>query len=94
MATILQAVRQIGSRLEFKPAAQLDKLAEWMAMRTRLNKSEAMVVFQESNGDCVVIWAMILLPIHFSVWNIPASFSHHGSLPAIVCSNSNSRSAL
>ncbi len=49
MATILQAVRQYGPTLELKPTAQLDKLAEWMAMRTGMNKSEAMSVFQETS---------------------------------------------
>ena len=49
MAKILQAVSQYGPKLELKPTAQLDKLAEWMAMRTGINKSEAMMVFQESS---------------------------------------------
>ena len=49
MATILQAVNQYGPKLELKPTAQLDKLAEWMAMRTGINKSEAMMVFQETS---------------------------------------------
>ena len=49
MSTILQAVNQYGPKLEFKPTAQLEKVAEWMAMRTGLNKSEVMMVFQESS---------------------------------------------
>lgn len=49
MATILQAVNQYGPKLEFKPTAQLEKVSEWMAMRTGLNKSEVMMVYQESS---------------------------------------------
>jgi len=49
MAKLLQAVTQFGPKLELQPTAQLDKLSEWMAMRTGLNKSEAMMVFQESS---------------------------------------------
>jgi len=49
MAKIVQAVNQYGPRLELKPTAQLDKLAEWMAMRTGVNKSEVMSVYQESS---------------------------------------------
>ena len=49
MSTILQAVHEYGPKLELKPTAQLEKVSEWMAMRTGLNKSEAMMVFQESS---------------------------------------------
>ena len=49
MATILQAVSQYGPKLELKPTVQLEKLAEWMAMRTGINKSEAMMIFQETS---------------------------------------------
>ncbi|MER2511483.1 MAG: hypothetical protein ABTQ25_03520 [Nitrosomonas ureae] len=49
MATILQAIAEFGPRLELKPTAKLEKVAEWMAMRTGLNKSEVMMVFQEES---------------------------------------------
>jgi hypothetical protein len=54
MAVILQAVNQYGPKLELKPTAQLDKLAEWMAMRTGVNKSEVMSIFQESSE--AILW--------------------------------------
>lgn len=54
MAKIVQAVNQYGPRLELKPTAQLDKLAEWMAMRTGVNKSEVMSVYQESSE--AILW--------------------------------------
>ncbi len=47
MAKLLQAITQYGPRVELKPTAQLEKVAEWMAMRTGLNKSEVMMVLQE-----------------------------------------------
>lgn len=49
MAKILQATNEFGPRLELKPTAQLSDLAEWTAMRTGLNKSEVMMVFQEES---------------------------------------------
>lgn len=49
MAKILQAIVEFGPRLELKPTAKLEKVAEWMAMRTGLNKSEVMMVFQEES---------------------------------------------
>lgn len=47
MANLLQAVNQYGPKIELKTTAQLEKVAEWMAMRTGLNKSEVMMVLQE-----------------------------------------------
>ena len=49
MAKFIQAVAQYGPRAELKPTAQLEKVAEWMAMRTGLNKSEVMMVLQEQS---------------------------------------------
>ena len=54
MSTLLQAVNQYGPKLELKPTAKLEKLAEWMAMRTGMNKSEAMMVFQETSE--AILW--------------------------------------
>ncbi|MBI5935113.1 MAG: hypothetical protein HY867_15540 [Chloroflexi bacterium] len=47
MAKLLQAVTQYGPRVELKPTAKLEKVAEWVSMRTGLNKSEVMMVLQE-----------------------------------------------
>lgn len=47
MANLLQAVNKYGPKLELKTTAQLEKVAEWMTMRTGLNKSEVMMVLQE-----------------------------------------------
>lgn len=49
MAKFIQAVTQYGPRVELKPTAQLEKVAEWMSMRTGLNKSEVMMVLQEQS---------------------------------------------
>jgi len=47
MAIIMQAVNIYGPKLELRPTAKLDQVADWMAMRTGLNKSEVMMVLQE-----------------------------------------------
>jgi hypothetical protein len=47
MAQLLEAVRDYGPRVELGPTAQLDELAEWMVVRTGLNKSQALMVLHE-----------------------------------------------
>lgn len=47
MAKLLQAITQYGPRVELKPTAKLEKVAEWVSMRTGLTKSEVMMVLQE-----------------------------------------------
>lgn len=49
MATLIQAIQAYGPRLTLRPMAQLDEIADWMAMRTGVNKSEAMMLLQELN---------------------------------------------
>lgn len=49
MARIVQAVSAYGPKLELNATAQLGQVANWMAMRTGLNKSEVMMVLQEMN---------------------------------------------
>ena len=49
LATFLKAIVQYGPKLELNSTAQLDQVAEWMAMRTSLNKSEVMMVLQEQS---------------------------------------------
>ena len=49
MARIMQAVRDYGPKVKLNPTAQLEQVADWMAMRTGLNKSEVMMVLQETN---------------------------------------------
>jgi nucleoid DNA-binding protein len=47
MARIVQAVNVYGPKVELNPTVQLAQVADWMAMRTGLNKSEVMMVLQE-----------------------------------------------
>ena len=47
--TSLIAAPIAGGKLELNPTAQLDQVADWMAMRTGLNKSEVLMVLQEMN---------------------------------------------
>jgi nucleoid DNA-binding protein len=47
MATLLNAFRAYGPKLDLGPTAQLDELVDWMASRTGINKSEVMMMFQE-----------------------------------------------
>jgi hypothetical protein len=49
MARIVEAVRDYGPKVDLNPTAQLEQVADWMAMRTGLNKSEVMMVLQETN---------------------------------------------
>ena len=49
MARIMRAVRDYGPKVRLNPTAQLEQVAAWMAMRTGLNKSEVMMVLQETN---------------------------------------------
>ena len=49
MAKIVQAVNHYGPRLELNSTAQLDQISDWMEMRTGLNKSEIMMVLQETS---------------------------------------------
>jgi len=49
MARIVQAVSAYGPKLELNATAQLEQVADWMAMRTGLNKSEVQMVLQEMN---------------------------------------------
>lgn len=53
MATLLQAVRTYGPKLELNRTIQLNEVADWMVMRTGLNKSEAMRMLQELNEAIV-----------------------------------------
>ncbi len=45
----MRAVRDYGPKVDLNPTAQLGQVADWMAMRTGLNKSEVMMVLQETN---------------------------------------------
>ena len=49
MARIMEAVRDYGPKVKPNPTTQLDQVADWMAMRTGLNKSEVQMVLQETN---------------------------------------------
>jgi hypothetical protein len=40
MARMLQAVNAYGPKVALNPTTKLDQVADWMAMRTGLNKSE------------------------------------------------------
>ena len=45
----MQAVRDYGPKVKLNPTVQLEQIADWMAMRTGLNKSEVMMVLPETN---------------------------------------------
>lgn len=49
MARIVEAVRDYGPKVGLNPTAQLEQVADWMAMRTGINKSEVQMVLQEAN---------------------------------------------
>lgn len=47
MAKLIQAINAYGPKLQLNKTAQLEQLSEWMAMRTGMNKSEALMALQE-----------------------------------------------
>ena len=47
MAKLLGAISAYGPKVELKPTAGLEKIAEWMAMRTGLNASEVEMMLRE-----------------------------------------------
>lgn len=47
MAKLVQAVNIYGPKVDHKPTAQLDKISEWISMRTGLNKSDVLMAFTE-----------------------------------------------
>ena len=49
MAHLLQAIQTYGPKLALNQTAQLNEVADWMAMRTGANKSEALLMLQEFN---------------------------------------------
>jgi hypothetical protein len=64
MAKLLQAIVQYGPKLEHTKTAQLEQLAEFMAMRTGLNKSEVMMVLQEQS-EAIVHFGKNGTPVKF-----------------------------
>ncbi len=65
MAKLLQAVNKYGPKIELKNTAGLDRLADWMVMRTTLTKSEVMLMFQEM-GECILYFNMEGTPVKIS----------------------------
>jgi nucleoid DNA-binding protein len=49
MATLIEAVRQYGPKVKRNNTVQLEQLANWVAMRTSLNKSEVAMTLAELN---------------------------------------------
>jgi hypothetical protein len=47
MAKMVQAVNIYGPKVDHKPTAQLEKISEWISMRTGLNKSDVLMAFTE-----------------------------------------------
>lgn len=47
MATLIQAIRTYGPRVQLHPTAQLEEVSNWMAVRTGANKNEALMLLQE-----------------------------------------------
>ena len=80
MATILEAINKYGPKLELRPTAQLEKVADWMAMRTGLNKSEVMMVGQEMS-DAILFFVKDGTPVKFpGVGTFTPSIDRNGEL--------------
>ncbi|MBC8332217.1 MAG: hypothetical protein H8E28_09580 [Anaerolineae bacterium] len=80
MAKILQAVRAYGPKLELNSTAQLDKVADWMAMRTGMNKSEALMALQEMS-EAILFFNGQGTPIKFpGLGTFSPGINRHGEL--------------
>ncbi|MCR4407232.1 MAG: hypothetical protein NUW24_09970 [Anaerolineae bacterium] len=78
MARIVQAVNVYGPKLVLNPTAQLDQIADWMAMRTGLNKSEVMMVLQELS-DAILYFNNQGTPVKFpGIGTFTPSIDRHG----------------
>lgn len=53
MATVLQAVRVYGPRLDLNKTAQITQISEFISSRTGLNRSEIYMVLQELNETMI-----------------------------------------
>lgn len=70
----------LAPRLELKPTAHLDDVAEWTAMRTGLNKSEVMMVFQEES-EVILNFCKAGTPVKIpSVGTFTPSIDRNGEL--------------
>jgi|SaaInl7_200m_RNA_FD_contig_31_1928564_length_674_multi_17_in_0_out_0_1 hypothetical protein len=78
MARLIQAIQAFGSKLERQKTAQLEAVAEWMSMRTGLNKSEVMMVLQEQS-EAILFFNKQGIPVKFpGVGTFSPSISRDG----------------
>ena len=56
MAKLVQAVNIYGPKVDHKPTAKLNKVSEWVSMRTGLNKSDVMMAFGEISDASILNW--------------------------------------
>jgi hypothetical protein len=78
MAKMIQAFRSYGPKLKRNPTIKLNQVAEWMAMRTGLNKSEVLMVLQELS-DAVLFYNRQGTPVKFPGLGIfRPSINRHG----------------
>ncbi len=64
MAKIIQAFNTYGPKIDRNSTVQLDQVADWMAMRTGLNKSEVLMVLQELS-DAILYFNKQGTPVKF-----------------------------
>jgi len=62
MAKIVQAVNAYGPKLDLHPTVGLERVSEWSAMRTGMNKSEVMMSMQEF-GEAILYFAKDGTPV-------------------------------
>jgi len=80
MAKMLQAARVYGPKLDLNSTVQLGKVADWMAMRTGLNKSEIIMVLQEIS-EAILFYNEQGTPVKLpGVGTFRPSIDRHGKL--------------
>lgn len=80
MANILQAIQAYGPHIEPNVTIKTDVYAEWMSMRTGLNKSAIIMVLQELN-EAILFFNRQGTPVYVTgIGTFSPSVDRHGQI--------------
>lgn len=80
MAKLIEAIREYGPRIRLNRTITLDILAEWIAMRTMLNKSVVLMVLMELK-EAILYFNGLGSPVRLpGLGRFAPSISHDGKL--------------
>lgn len=63
MAILFEAIAQLGPKLVYNQTARLDDIADYLAVRSGLNKSEVSMVLQELNA-AILFYNKVGTPVY------------------------------